>query len=511
MDEDNAETDKAFEGYKKTLNLDPGNTDLAIRVAGELARRDDVIGGINLLKDSIKAAPRQPLPYLALAQIYSKYLHKSDLAIKFAATALELEPDELAPYFVLYELYTAGNQTKNASQLLDRAMKQENPTPEYWFQLGEMLTAHFIKNPLASNELKRVPLLFQKSLALAGDDPVLMNKIADDYFWLKMPDAAIPLYSKLLTFKPDPSDPSRITLRDQLARSYILNGEADQALLILHPLIQEYPLRSEGYELMGSILEQKGDLASALVQFNKMLELDPSRPPSYLRVADLCLKLKQFEKGVQLLVEAHRKFSELPLITYSLAVAQSRAGRYQGALTSFEEAQREAETSEPGMLDANFYFAYGSTAQMGGQLDRAVELLRKSIDLDPPNSAVACNLVGYIWVERGEHLEEAARFIKRALELDPGNPAYLDSLGWYYFKSAHYDKALVELLKAADGIRSGDVTVYEHLGDTYSKLKNTAQALIYWQKAVHLDPLNQAILSKIEDSKQKLSANPAKP
>ena len=507
MDEDNAETDAAFDKYQKTLSLDPGYTELALRVAGVLARRGDIPAGINILKDSIKAAPKQPLAYLGLSQLYSKYLHKQEIAIKYANLALDLNPGDLTAYLVLYECYTSSNLPKNARQILDRAMKQEAANADYWYQLGDFLMSHLIKDVGTADDLKRLDIIFQKSLALAGDDPTLLTKIADDYLWLNLPKVATPLYSKVLALKQD-SDDNRLTLRDKLARSLILNGQFDDAMSLLKQLIKEYPRRLESYELLGEIYEQKNDFANALANYQQTLQLDSNRPTNYLRVADLYLKINEFNKCIDLLNEAHRKFNDLPLITYSLAVAQSRAARPKVALLTFSDTLHEAETKQPEILNGAFYFAYGSTADQAGETDLAVELLKKAIDLDSSNSAPACNYLGYLWVDHGVHLDEAGHLINRALELDPANPAYLDSLGWYYFKSDQYEKALETLKKAVNGTHPEDATICEHLGDTYLKLQNKEQALIYWQKAAQVDPGNPALLLKISET-LKSSAQPS--
>jgi len=510
IDEDNAETDKAFEEYRKTLDLDPSYTELAVKVATELARRGDAAGAINVLKDSIKASPKQPSVYLCLSQLYAKYLNKQELAVKYATQALDLNPRELPPYLALYELYTAGNREKNANQIIDRAMKQENKSPEYWFQLGEFLAGHLMKEPAAAvpDDLKRLTVIFKESLSYAGEDTGLITRIADYFLLLKQPKEAIPLYLKVMSLKGNADEPATLAVRNKLARSLWANSQIDEAVALLKQLIKENPLRYESYGLLGEIYEQLADFQNALANYQQALLLDSSQPSNYLRVADMYLKTRQFNKAISLLVEARVKFSELPEITYSLAVARSQAGRYQEAIATFEEALHEAEATQPEMLNGAFYFAYGSTAEQGGMTDRAVELLRKSIEIDPANSAQACNYLGYLWVDRGEHLDEAAGLIKRALEMEPENPAFLDSLGWYYFKTASYDKALAELQKAAAAIRPEDAIVYEHLGDTFLKLNNTPEALVYWQKAAKLDPGNKGVLLKIEDSKQKVSANP---
>jgi hypothetical protein len=58
-------------------------------------------------------------------------------------------------------------------------------------------------------------------------------------------------------------------------------------------------------------------------------------------------------------------------------------------------------------------------------------------------------------------------------------------------------------------LKPEDPVVFEHIGDTYQAVGNTAQALVYWQKAARLDPQNSALATKIDQSKAKLTANPA--
>ncbi len=113
-----------------------------------------------------------------------------------------------------------------------------------------------------------------------------------------------------------------------------------------------------------------------------------------------------------------------------------------------------------------------------------------------------------MWVDRNLNLDEAGSMIKRALEIEPENGAFLDSLGWFYFKKGDLARALTELLHAADLFNPPDPVVFEHIGDTYRSLGNTPQALSFWQKAINLDPQNQAVASKIDQAKAKMTSNP---
>jgi len=141
-------------------------------------------------------------------------------------------------------------------------------------------------------------------------------------------------------------------------------------------------------------------------------------------------------------------------------------------------------------------------------VEKAATLLKKSIELDPSKAAQAYNYLGYMWVDRNINLDEAGSMIRKALEIEPENGAYLDSFGWFYFKKGDFARAITELLHAADLINPPDPVVYEHIGDTYRSLGNAPQALSYWQKALTLDPQNQALTSKIDQAKSKMTSNP---
>jgi tetratricopeptide (TPR) repeat protein len=64
----------------------------------------------------------------------------------------------------------------------------------------------------------------------------------------------------------------------------------------------------------------------------------------------------------------------------------------------------------------------------------AEEQFRKILASDPQH-AVVLNYLGYTLADREQNLDEALTMISRKpLVLDPANGAYLDSLGWAYYK-----------------------------------------------------------------------------
>ena len=174
-------------------------------------------------------------------------------------------------------------------------------------------------------------------------------------------------------------------------------------------------------------------------------------------------------------------------------------------MATFAEAQHEAELEDNEILNAKFYFHYGATAEQAGLYEKAADLFRKSIAIDPANSADACNYLGYMWAEQGVHLDEAREMINRALQMEPNNGAYLDSLGWVEFRQGKFEQALANLVRATQNISRDDPVLFDHLGDTYLKLNRMPQALESWQKALMLDPQNKKLADKIDNAKTKLS------
>ena len=102
--EESGEIDAALVAYQKVLTVDPGEVELASRVASLLTRQEDFPRAVDVLKDAIKADPKDIKPYLQLAFIYAKHLQKPEQAIKYSNQAIALEPEDLDAYQRIYEI-----------------------------------------------------------------------------------------------------------------------------------------------------------------------------------------------------------------------------------------------------------------------------------------------------------------------------------------------------------------------------------------------------------------------
>ena len=173
--EENGETAKALEAYRKVLNVDPGQAELACRVAALLARQDDFPTAIDVLKDAVKASPQASEPYLQLAFIYAKYLKKTDQAVDYGNRAIALDPLNIEAYQRLYEIELAAGDEAKASQALDRAAKANSTDPAFWIRLGKLYALLVFKPDEEPNpdQIKHVNEIFKRAADHADDDPAV--------------------------------------------------------------------------------------------------------------------------------------------------------------------------------------------------------------------------------------------------------------------------------------------------------------------------------------------------
>ena len=168
-------------------------------------------------------------------------------------------------------------------------------------------------------------------------------------------------------------------------------------------------------------------------------------------------------------------------VTNYLALSEMYAvtSAYDAAARTLDEAARKFPS------DATVTFQLGSVLERATRFAEAERAFRRVL-ADDPLYAPALNYLGYMLANRGERLDESIALIKRALAVDPFNGAYLDSLGWAYFKANRLELAEDPLRKAADQ-RVRDSAVQEHFGDLLFRLGRYEDAISAWRKALDGD------------------------
>ena len=116
------------------------------------------------------------------------------------------------------------------------------------------------------------------------------------------------------------------------------------------------------------------------------------------------------------------------------------------------------------------------------------------LSLDPQNTTILNNYA-YSLPVKGIKLKKALKMALVAVEKTPRNPAYLDTLGWIYFKIGNLDKALEYVNKSVEK-DSTNSEVLEHLGDIYKDIGEDDKAKYYYQKAMDTEEFESTTIEK---------------
>ncbi len=179
------------------------------------------------------------------------------------------------------------------------------------------------------------------------------------------------------------------------------------------------------------------------------------------------------------------------------ADTQARLKDYAAsARTAGEGAKRFAGNTD-------LLFRQGSALERLGRVEESEAVFRRILAIRP-DDAQTLNYLGYRFADRGVRLEEARQMLEKAVALDPRNGAYLDSLGWVYFRLNDLEKARRFLTDASQRIPD-DASIQEHMGDLDARMGQKDQALIHWRKSLTLTPDEP---EKIEKKIREASSQP---
>ncbi|MBV9010172.1 MAG: tetratricopeptide repeat protein, partial [Verrucomicrobia bacterium] len=399
----------------------------------------------------------------------------------------------------------------------DRANKIQTDDPIFWTKLGRLYSSVILKPDAtpAPDQLAMLNNVFQRAAKYGQDNANVLKEVGDYFAATQQIKEALPFYVRVLELQPDDAG-----VREKLATAFVLTNQRARAIETLESIVKEHPEKYQPYELLAQLHDDEGrallradkqdaatiEFKKAAQNYEQSLLINPNHPGTTLRLAELLLSaLKQPARAVTILKEARLRFPEAPEFAYYLGIALREAKQPKDAVVVFEEALNEAQNSTADMLKPRFFLDYGAAAEQAGLYDKAAELFRRAIAMDPANAAEPYNYLGYMWAEQNSHLDEAEDAIKRALQLDPSNGAYLDSMGWLQYRQGKYEQALDNLQRAVQNLPHEDPVVFEHLGDVYLKLNQLPQALEAWQKAKTLDPGNAALAAKIDAHKTQVS------
>ncbi len=284
--------------------------------------------------------------------------------------------------------------------------------------------------------------------------------------------------------------------------------------------------------LKGLFHAEKGEYLSGLEELEKAKLEDPQSIHIRLKIASVLIRLDRFDEAEALLKEAKTIDPDNLDISLALIFVYSYGDKNRALEGEYEDFLKKAHEKKPkdiGISEylAQFYFYkkrpqeaikvyekiletnpdyvealfwLGYLYEECGQRNKALETWERGVDIDP-SFAPILNCLGYTYAEEGVNLNIAEEMIKKALEEEPENGAYLDSLGWVYYKKGDLEKAKEYILKAIDLIKDPDV--YEHLGDIYIELSDEEKGVSYYEEGFLRFPDNKGLEAKVKKYEKK--------
>jgi len=185
------------------------------------------------------------------------------------------------------------------------------------------------------------------------------------------------------------------------------------------------------------------------------------------------------EDGIKLAKAQLKGNAEDRDVNLMLAQIYTRLRRWKEAAEQIDAAEVLSTKQDDKIY---IYFLRGALDERQKHYDSAEEQFRKILAIDNNNS-MTLNYLGYMLADRGVKLDDALTMIQKAVQQDPQNGAYLDSLGWAYFKMGQYALAEANLRKASERI-STDPQVHDHLGELYEKTGRLKMAASQWEQSL---------------------------
>lgn len=174
----------------------------------------------------------------------------------------------------------------------------------------------------------------------------------------------------------------------------------------------------------------------------------------------LCLyHLKNLERALTILKQLHEldEAGSLRNLPRLLALVYLKMKDYDRALEHLKAVRKIRPD------DVQILSMLGYALERLNELDEAVPVLKKALEIDETN-ANAANSLAYVYTRQKKNFQKAHELISLALRKEPDNPAYLDTLGMLLFHRGNATSAR-QALKKALKIAPKNSEILNHLSE----------------------------------------------
>jgi tetratricopeptide (TPR) repeat protein len=514
----------AVEQYEQIVKIEPDNVDDHLLLGRLYRLNNDLQKAENELKIAVKLDPESEEAITTLSLLYSD---EGDTA--HALQVLSSVPDtgrSAKLYAALGQTYEQRKEYKSAIDAYKHAIRLDRDNLDAIRGLAE--------NLLNDGQIDAALDQYKVIADANPEDAQTYLRISEIYRRQGKYDEALESLKKAEAMVPD-----ALEVPYNIAVVYQAQARYDEAIKVLQDLLKRTEKAENSYsqadrnnrgifiERLGMVYRDQENYQAAVETFRKMLTVggDDNARTGYQDIIDTYREAKQWPQATAAAKEAVQKLPndrelrmvldaqladagdpEKPLadvrsllkgtpedreVYLRLSIMYTRLKRWSEAEEALNKAEHLATKSEE---KEYVFFLRGDTYQREKKYDEAEAEFRKILAANP-QSAATLNYLGYMNADRDVRLEESLNYIKQAVSLEPTNGAYLDSLGWAYFKLGKFDLAEENLAKASLRMES-DPTVQDHLGDLYQKTGRLKLAAAHWERAV--EEWNKTVASEVD-------------
>jgi putative PEP-CTERM system TPR-repeat lipoprotein len=397
--------EQATKEYQWLMERNPANPELKL----ELARLYVFIGKPELaLKGAQEFAATHPdspdaLEIMGLASVGLNRLPDGE---SYLQRTLQVEPARLSAKLELAAVYLKRDKESEARKLLDEAI-QANPNNTRPYQMLAVLEAS------------------KKDI-----------------------DKALAVYAKIIAINP--ADRGAMYRSGML---YLEKNDLNSADKLADELVKKYPGKPEGHRLKGIVNFTKKNYREAIAELQESLKQQPNNEAwyflglSFYSTGELETALNQFRK----ILDSNPSFHRARLLSAMILLRQRRADE------AIVELKRVLADDPQNPLAHSFL---GSAYTAKGMVEEGMKEFNRTIELDPKVVEVYLKK-GLVHLNRGKE-KDAEADLNTALQVAPD---LLDSrlmLAAFYLRQNNQAKA-VEVLKQGLNGKKTDAAIYNYL------------------------------------------------
>jgi tetratricopeptide (TPR) repeat protein len=498
---------EAQNAYKKALEIDPDSEDALTGLAMVYADLGDSTAAADLLK---KLAAKNPTPrsLQALAAAYEQ-MREFALAAETLKRTLELNPPNASELkkFMALDLRRA-QQPQAALKVYQELVTEEPNDAESYLRMSNIYTQlrDFSKAREAEDKARAIE---PNNLDVRYNEVTILQAEGNTAEAIDRLKSILDTTAKKNYSKEERGN--RFELLDMLWKLYRVN---DQTELAVEALRQGMELdHDRDAVLTAEIIDTYRlgkDLPKAQKEAESALKKWPDDRTLHVTHASLLADMGQTDAAAAEMKKLLDGKSDREVYFQLAQLVYDRGRKFDDEAKALDAAEKLSVSKEE---KQEIWFQRGAMYERMKKVDLAEAEFRKVIEVNPDN-APALNYLGYMLADRNVKLPEALSLVNKALELEPNSGAYLDSLGWVYFKMNKLPEAEENLRQAL--LRTPrDATVHDHMGDVLLRQSKVKEAIAQWQLSIQefdkslpadVEPGDVAkVRSKLEGAKVRLA------